>query len=32
MGIDLGTGSVKVSVMDQEGQIISQENASLSLE
>lgn len=31
MGVDLGTGSVKVSVMDKEGQIISQESASLSL-
>ncbi|AKP66479.1 xylulokinase [Companilactobacillus ginsenosidimutans] len=31
MGVDLGTGSVKVSVMDREGKIVSQESSSLSL-
>lgn len=31
MGVDLGTSSVKVSVMDKEGNAVSQESASLSL-
>ncbi|WP_125709986.1 xylulokinase [Companilactobacillus zhongbaensis] len=31
MGVDLGTSSVKVSVVDKAGQIVSQESASLSL-
>lgn len=31
MGVDLGTSSVKVSVVDKEGQIVSQESAKLSL-